>query len=53
MAVLYVHARHSLFYDAYYAEIFSIVANQVMVERWKLLLKIRKYRAKDKLLGRK
>ena len=27
-----------------YADIFSIVANQVLVKRWKLLLKTRKYR---------
>jgi len=49
MAGHYVQATHSLFYDAYYADIFSLVANQVMMKRWKFLLEIRKYRKKDKL----
>ena len=53
MAGHYLHAGHSLFYDAYYADIFSIVAKWVMVKRWKLLLKIRKHREKDKLFERK
>jgi len=49
MAGYYVHATHSLFYDAYYADIFSLLANHVMVKKWKFLLQIRKYRQKDKL----
>ena len=36
-----------------YADIFSIIANQVMVKRQKLPLITRKYREKDKLFGRK
>jgi len=44
MAGHYVHATHSLFYYAYDADIFSLVANHVMVNRWKSLLEIRKYR---------
>jgi len=49
----YVHATHSLFYHAYDADIFSLVANKVMVNRCKFLLEIRKYREKDKLFWRK
>ena len=39
-----MHATHSLFYHAYDADIFSLVANKVMVNRCKFLLEIRKYR---------